>query len=288
VSLINGNKLDSIAVSKTSMMLRIKSIQSAKDVILLIQARELTRKFSAFTAVDSLTFDAPSGQIYGLLGPNGSGKSTTMRMLLGLLKPTSGTARIWGYDIRKESVEAKRLMGYVPEEPVLPESLTGWEYINYVSDIWQIPRGSERDEEVDELLELLDIKDASDDLIETYSKGMSRKISLVAALIHKPRVLILDEMQAGIDPKGAATIKEIITGLCSRGVAVLLSTHVLQIAESMCNRIGIINHGKLIAEGTMDELRAQAKGHASLEDIFLELTGGPDMERIAEFLGEIN
>jgi ABC-2 type transport system ATP-binding protein len=288
VSLTNGNKLDSIAVSKTSMMLRIKSIQSAKHMILLIQARELTRKFSAFTAVDSLTFDAPSGQIYGLLGPNGSGKSTTMRMLLGLLKPTSGTARIWGYDIRKESVEAKRLMGYVPEEPVLPESLTGWEYINYVSDIWQIPRGSERDEEVDELLELLDIKDASDDLIETYSKGMSRKISLVAALIHKPRVLILDEMQAGIDPKGAATIKEIITGLCSRGVAVLLSTHVLQIAESMCNRIGIINHGKLIAEGTMDELRAQAKGHASLEDIFLELTGGPDMERIAEFLGEIN
>ena len=257
-------------------------------MILLIQARELTRKFSAFTAVDSLTFDAPAGEIYGLLGPNGSGKSTTMRMLLGLLKPTSGTARIWGYDIKKESVEAKRLMGYVPEEPVLPESLTGWEYINYVSDIWQIPRGSEREEEIDELLELLDIKDASDDLIETYSKGMSRKISLVAALIHKPRVLILDEMQAGIDPKGAATIKEIITGLCSRGVAVLLSTHVLQIAESMCDHIGIINHGKLIAEGTMDELRSQAIGHSSLEDIFLELTGGPDMERIAEFLGEIN
>ena len=257
-------------------------------MILLIQARELTRKFSAFTAVDSLTFDAPAGEIYGLLGPNGSGKSTTMRMLLGLLKPTSGTARIWGYDIKKESVEAKRLMGYVPEEPVLPESLTGWEYINYVSDIWQIPRGSEREEEIDELLELLDIKDASDDLIETYSKGMSRKISLVAALIHKPRVLILDEMQAGIDPKGAATIKEIIAGLCDRGVAVLLSTHVLQIAESMCDHIGIINHGKLIAEGTMDELRSQAIGHSSLEDIFLELTGGPDMERIAEFLGEIN
>ena len=257
-------------------------------MILLIQARELTRKFSAFTAVDSLTFDAPAGEIYGLLGTNGSGKSTTMRMLLGLLKPTSGTARIWGYDIKKESVEAKRLMGYVPEEPVLPESLTGWEYINYVSDIWQIPRGSEREEEIDELLELLDIKDASDDLIETYSKGMSRKISLVAALIHRPRVLILDEMQAGIDPKGAATIKEIITGLCDRGVAVLLSTHVLQIAESMCDHIGIINHGKLIAEGTMDELRSQAIGHSSLEDIFLELTGGPDMERIAEFLGEIN
>ncbi len=270
------------------MMPRIKSIQQSVHLISLIQARELTRRFSAFTAVDKLTFDAPSGQIYGLLGPNGSGKSTTMRMLLGLLKPTSGTARIWGHDIRTESVEVKRLMGFVPEEPVLPESITGWEYINYVSDIWRIPRGSVRDEEIDELLELLDIKDASDDLIETYSKGMSRKISLVAALIHKPRVLILDEMQAGIDPKGAATIKEIVAGLCDRGVAVLLSTHILEIAESMCDRIGIINEGKLIAEGTMDELRHQAKGQSSLEEIFLNLTGGPDMQRIADFLGEIN
>ncbi len=269
-------------------MLRIKSLHHSVHVISLIQARELTRRFSAFTAVDKLTFDAPSGEIYGLLGPNGSGKSTTMRMLLGLLKPSSGTARIWGYDIQKDSIEAKRLIGFVPEEAILPESLTGWEYINYVSDIWRIPRGPERDGEVDELLELLDIKDASDDLIETYSKGMSRKISLVAALIHKPRVLILDEMQAGIDPKGAATIKEIITGLCARGVAVLMSTHVLEIAESMCDKIGIINEGKLVAEGTMNELRKQAKGESSLEEIFLDLTGGPDMKRIAEFLGEIN
>jgi ABC-2 type transport system ATP-binding protein len=252
----------------------------------MIEAITLTKKFSEFIAVDSLSFRVSSGEIYGLLGPNGSGKSTTMRMLLGLLKPTQGTARIDGFDVQEHTVEAKRSMGYVPEEPVLPERLTGWEYINYVSDIWRVPRGKERDDEIDELLVLLDIKDASDDLIETYSKGMSRKISLVAALIHNPRTLILDELQAGIDPRGAATIKEILVGLKNRGHTILMSTHILEIAERICDRIGIINHGSMIAEGTMNELRVKAKGHESLEEIFLDLTGGPDMQRIAEFLGE--
>jgi ABC-2 type transport system ATP-binding protein len=252
----------------------------------MIEAITLTRKFSEFTAVDRLSFHVNPGEIYALLGPNGSGKSTTMRMLLGLLKPTMGTARINGFDVQENIVEAKRFIGYIPEEPVLPERLTGWEYINYVSDIWRVPRGNERDEEIDELLTLLDIKDASDDLIETYSKGMSRKIGLVAALIHNPKVLILDEVQAGIDPRGAATIKEILNGLRDRGSTILMSTHVLEIAERMCDRIGIINEGKLIAEGTMAELRLQAKGQQSLEDIFLDLTGGPDMQRIAAFLGE--
>ncbi|MBE0527015.1 ABC transporter ATP-binding protein [Candidatus Thorarchaeota archaeon] len=252
----------------------------------MIEAVTLTRKFSEFIAVDSLSFQVNPGEIYALLGPNGSGKSTTMKMLLGLLKPTSGTARINGFDVQENIVEAKRYMGYVPEEAILPERLTGWEYINYVGDIWRVPRGAERDEEIDELLTLLDIKDASDDLIETYSKGMSRKIGLVAALIHSPKILILDEVQAGIDPRGAATIKEILNGLRAHGSTILMSTHVLEIAERMCDRIGIINDGKLIAEGTMAELRLQAKGQQSLEDIFLDLTGGPDMQRIAAFLGE--
>ncbi|MFX1262188.1 MAG: ABC transporter ATP-binding protein [Promethearchaeota archaeon] len=253
----------------------------------MIEAIGLTKMFSEFTAVSELSFTVATGEIYGLLGPNGSGKSTTMRMLLGLLKPTAGTARIMGHDIEKEIVAAKRIMGYVPEEPVLPERLTGWEYVNYVSDIWRIERGPEREEEIDEILTLLDIKDASDDLIETYSKGMARKIGLAAALIHRPQVLILDEVQAGIDPRGAATIKEILNGLRERGVSILMSTHVLEIAEQMCHRIGIIREGKLIAEGTMDELRVQAKGQSSLEEIFLSLTGGPDMQKIAEYLGGV-
>ncbi len=253
----------------------------------MIEVQELTRVFGELTAVDAISFTVNPGEMYGLLGPNGSGKSTTMRMILGLLKPTSGTAIVLGHDIRTDSVAAKRVMGYVPEEPNLPDSLTGWEYINYVADIWRIPRGSGRDKEIEELLQLLDIYDASNDLISTYSKGMSRKTSLVAALIHKPRILILDEVQAGIDPKGAATIKEILNGLRSRGATILLSTHVLEIAERMCDRIGIIDHGKLIAEGTMDSLRQQAKGLSSLEDIFLSLTGGPDMQQIARFLEEV-
>ncbi|MGY5876234.1 MAG: ABC transporter ATP-binding protein [Candidatus Thorarchaeota archaeon] len=256
-------------------------------MIALIEVFELRKRFSAFNAVDKLSFRVQPGEIYGLLGPNGSGKSTTMKMLLGLLRPTAGTARIWGYDIRKEIVEAKKIMGYVPEEPVLPETLTGWEFVNYIGDIWNVERGPQRDADIDEILSLLDIKDASDDLIETYSKGMARKISLVAALIHRPRVLILDELQAGIDPRGAATLKEILHGLRSRGVAILMSTHVLEIAEQMCDRIGIIDEGKMLAEGTMDQLRTEAKGQRSLEEIFLSLTGGPDMQKIAQYLGEI-
>ena len=267
-------------------MISLNSIRRNLLLISMIEAITLTRKFSEFTAVDRLSFQVNPGEIYALLGPNGSGKSTTMRMLLGLLKPTMGTARINGFDVQENIIEAKRFIGYIPEEAVLPERLTWWEYINYVSDIWKVPRGTERDEEIDELLTLLDIKDASDDLIETYSKGMSRKIVLVAALIHTPKILILDEVQAGIDPRGAATIKEILNGLRDRGTTILMSTHVLEIAERMCDRIGIINEGKLIAEGTMAELRLQAKGQQSLEDIFLDLTGGPDMQRIAAFLGE--
>ncbi len=253
----------------------------------MIEALELTKKFSEFVAVNRLSFQVRPGEIYGLLGPNGSGKSTTMRMLLGLLRPTSGTARIGGHDLRTEIVQAKRLMGYVPEEPVLPERLTGWEYVNYIADIWRVPRGTQRDREIDDLLTLLDIKDASDDLIETYSKGMARKIGLVAALIHHPRVLILDEVQAGIDPRGAATIKEILNGLRAKGATILMSTHILEIAEQMCDRIGIIKAGQLIAEGTMNELRQRAKGHTSLEQIFLELTGGPDMQLIAQYLQQV-
>ncbi|MHA1247149.1 MAG: ABC transporter ATP-binding protein [Candidatus Thorarchaeota archaeon] len=254
----------------------------------MIEALGLTKVFGELTAVDNLTFMVSPGEIYGLLGPNGSGKSTTMRMLLGLLRPTSGTARVAGHDILTEMVQAKRVMGYVPEEPVLPERLTGWEYVNYVSDIWRIPRGPQRNQEIEELMTLLDIFDASDDLIETYSKGMARKLSLVAALIHKPRVLILDEVQAGIDPRGAATIKEILNGLRERGATILMSTHVLEIAERMCDRIGIIKDGGLIAEGTMEQLRQRAAGQSSLEEIFLTLTGGPDMQLIAKFLEDVN
>jgi ABC-2 type transport system ATP-binding protein len=268
-------------------MLRHKWFPEESRSILMIEAIGLKKMFSEFTAVDNLSFQVSPGEIYGLLGPNGSGKSTTMRMLLGLLKPTEGTAKVMGFDIRNEIVEAKRMMGYVPEEPVLPDRLTGWEYANYVSDIWRVPRGPEREEELDELLTLLDIKDASDDLIETYSKGMSRKISLVAALVHQPKVLILDELQAGIDPRGAATIKEILNGLRDKGATILMSTHILEIAEQLCDRIGIINEGKMVAEGSMDELRVQAKGEKSLEEIFLSLTGGPDMQKIAEYLGDV-
>jgi len=252
----------------------------------MIEAMGLTKVFNEFIAVRNLSFKVNPGEIYGLLGPNGSGKSTTMRMLLGLLQPTAGSARINGYDIREEIVAAKRVMGYVPEEPVLPERLTGWEYIHYISDIWRVPRGPEREEDIQEIMNLLDISDASDDLIETYSKGMSRKISLVAALIHKPTVLILDELQAGIDPRGAATMKEILNGLRARGATILMSTHILEIAERMCDRIGIINEGEMIAEGTMAELRTKAEGQSSLEEIFLSLTGGPDMQLIAQYLGE--
>lgn len=250
----------------------------------LIETRNLIKRYGEKVAVNNVSFDVFSGEVFGFLGPNGAGKTTTIKMIVGLLQPTSGAVKVAGYDIQTQSMQAKASCGYVPDTPNLYAKLTGRELLRFVSDLYNLDR-SQVAHRVDELLRMFDLTTAADDTIDSYSHGMQQKTSLAAALMHDPKVLVLDEPTVGLDPKSARLIKDILRQLADRGAAVMLSTHILEIAERMCDRIGIINKGQLVAVGTMDELRMLDKtGQESLEDIFLSLTGGAEETEIAEIL----
>ena len=250
----------------------------------LIETRDLIKRYGAKVAVNNVSFDVYGGEVFGFLGPNGAGKTTTIKMIVGLLQPTSGTVKVAGYDVQTQSMLAKASAGYVPDTPNLYAKLTGRELLRFVSDLYNLDR-SQVAHRIDELLRMFDLSAAADDTVDSYSHGMQQKASLAAALMHDPKVLVLDEPTVGLDPKSARLIKDILRQLADRGAAVMLSTHILEIAERMCDRIGIINKGQLIAVGTMDELRTLDKtGQTSLEDIFLSLTGGTEETEIAEVL----
>jgi ABC-2 type transport system ATP-binding protein len=209
-------------------------------------------------------------------------------MIVGLLLPTSGLVKVAGYDVQAQPLQAKAACGYVPDTPNLYAKLTGRELLRFVGDLYELDR-KRVERRIEELLRLFELVGAGDDPIDSYSHGMQQKASLAAALMHDPKVLVLDEPTVGLDPRSARLIKDILRQLAERGAAVFLSTHILEIAERMCDRIGIINKGQLIAVGTMDELRSLGKdagpqGAASLEDIFLGLTGGAEYAEIAEVL----
>ncbi len=249
----------------------------------LIDANQLTKRYGEKTAIQNVTFAVEPGEIFGFLGPNGAGKTTTIKIIAGLLHPTSGSVNVAGYDVLKQPLQAKAANGYVPDTPNLYAKLTGRELLRFVSDLYVIDP-HKIPARIEELLRLFDLTEVGDDTIDSYSHGMQQKIALAAALVHDPKVLILDEPTVGLDPKSARLIKDILRQLADRGSAVFLSTHILEIAERMCDRIGIINKGELIAIGTMDELRAMGKGETSLEDIFLNLTGGAEYAEIANVL----
>lgn len=250
----------------------------------LIETRNLVKRYGDKVAVNNVSFDVHAGEIFGFLGPNGAGKTTTIKMIIGLLQPTSGSVRVVGYDIQTQPMQAKAVSGYVPDTPNLYAKLTGRELLRFVGDLYNLDR-QQVTRRIDELLRILDLAGAADDTIDSYSHGMQQKASLAAALVHDPRVLVLDEPTVGLDPKSARLIKDILRQLAERGAAVFLSTHILEIAERMCDRIGIISKGELVAIGTMDELRNLGKsGETSLEDIFLGLTGGAEEAEIAEIL----
>jgi ABC-2 type transport system ATP-binding protein len=204
-------------------------------------------------------------------------------VIVGLLQPTSGVVKVAGYDVQAQPLAAKAASGYVPDEPNLYPKLSARELLRFVGDLYEMD-GRQVEHRMEELLRLFDLAEAGDDLIDSYSHGMQQKTALAAALMHDPRVLVLDEPTAGLDPKSARLIKDILRQMANRGAAVFLSTHILEIAERMCDRIGIIDKGELIAVGTMSELRAAGKGETSLEDIFLSLTGGAEYAEIAEVL----
>jgi len=253
----------------------------------LIQTNNLTKQYGEKTAVDDVSFQVYPGEIFGFLGPNGAGKTTTIKMIVGLLKPSSGTVKVSDFDVQSQPLQAKATSGYVPDEPNLYPKLTGRELLRFVGDLYGIPR-EQVNRRSEELLKLFDLFHVVDDTIDSYSHGMQQKTAIASALVHDPKVLIMDEPTVGLDPKSARLIKDILRQMADRGAAIFLSTHILEIAERMCDRIGIINQGQIIAAGTMDELREMASqesaGQRSLEDIFLELTGGAEYAEIAEVL----
>ncbi len=248
----------------------------------MIEAAALRKSYGDTQAVKGVDLRVRPGEIFGFLGPNGAGKTTTIKMLVGLLRPTGGSARIGGYDIQREPLAAKSLIGYVPDQPYLPEKLTAREFLEFIAGLYQLDRVAAR-RRGEELLRLFDLDERGDDLVGGYSHGMRQKTALAGALLHNPRAFFLDEPTVGLDPRSARLIKDILREVAERGTAVFMSTHILEIAERMCDRVAIISDGLVVATGTMDELRAGRSGE-SLEDIFLELTGGAEEAEITAAL----
>lgn len=249
----------------------------------MIETSNLTKYFGKLCAVDSLVLSVKAGEIFGFLGPNGAGKTTTINMLTGLLSPTSGSAKLGGFDIKTQSLEAKAILGLMPDTPQLYEALTGRQFVRMIADLYEVPP-QQTEDEMNILLKQLELVDAADDQIKGYSYGMQKKILLISLLIHHPKILFLDEPTSGLDPRSARTVREILRQRCDEGCTVFMTTHILEIAERICDRVGIISKGKLIAVGTLSELQQKKRKQTtlihdespehtqSLEDIFLDLT----------------
>ena len=240
----------------------------------MIRITGLTKRYGTFTAVDGLSLDIPPGTLFGFLGPNGAGKTTTLRMIAGILRPTAGTVEIAGEDIHKNAIAAKARLGYIPDRPFVYDKLTGAEFLRFTAALYG-QDGAVVERRINELLELFELTRWKDELTESYSHGMRQKLIISSALVHKPEVIVVDEPMVGLDPKSGKLLKDLFREFVQRGGTVLMSTHTLEIAEGMCDRIAIIRAGSLVAYGTMDELRKQHEaGDATLEALFLKLTGG--------------
>jgi ABC-2 type transport system ATP-binding protein len=260
-------------------------IPAAPNGSVAVEARELVKRYGMVRAVDGISFQIRRGEIVGFLGANGAGKTTTFRMLCGLLRPTSGTALIEGIDIFADPLHAKARLGYLDEEPFVHPHLTGREFLDYVADLYRMPRGPERQGRMDRLLGLFELANHEGELIGGYSHGMKQKIGLASLLIREPSVLLLDEPTNGLDPRSARLVKDLLEELAARGTTVLLSTHILEVAEALCARVAIIDRGHIVGTGTMDDLRRQAGSeHATLEDLFLKLTAGPESREMIDRL----
>jgi len=240
----------------------------------MIELRELTKCYGATVAVDHLTLSIPGDTIFGFLGPNGAGKTTTIRLMMGLLEPSSGWVRLGGYDLHDDPLRAKALCGFVPDRPHVYEKLTGAEFVDFAAELYHVEAAAAAARR-DRLLELFDLSEWRDELAESYSHGMKQRLVMAAALVHEPRILIVDEPTVGMDPRGARLLKRLFRELAADGATVFMSTHSLEVAEELCDRIGIILRGRLVALGTVDELHEQAGRHdgATLESVFLRLTG---------------
>jgi ABC-2 type transport system ATP-binding protein len=245
--------------------------------VLPLKVEGLTKAFHREPVVDHLDLTIRPGELYALLGPNGAGKTTTMRMVAGLLEPTAGSIQVFGVDVRKEPERAKQMIAWLPDEPVLYDKLTPLEYLEFVAALWSVPPdvATQRSEE---LLKGLELWDNRSDRCETFSRGMKQKAILAGALIHDPKLMLLDEPLTGLDASIARHVKDMLQARARAGYSVILTTHILEVAERLADRIGIISQGKLLAEGTLEELRTRTgAGGKSLEDVFLQLVSEPHL-----------
>lgn len=221
-------------------------------------------------AVDDVVLTVKPGEIFGFLGPNGAGKTTTIKMIVGLLQPDSGSIKVAGVDVLKDPLTAKRQLGFVPDQPQVYDRLTGIEYLNFLADVYQVPEKI-RKERIEHFLGIFGIQDAIGDLVQSYSHGMKQKLVLSGALLHNPPVWIMDEPMVGLDPRSSFLLKDLMAEHCRQGYTVFFSTHILEVAERLCDRLAIINKGKIIACGTLDEIKEHHEKE-TLEKTFLELT----------------
>ncbi len=249
----------------------------------MIQLERLTKRYGRFTAVDAIDLTVPAGQLFGFLGPNGAGKTTTLRMIAGILRPTAGRVRLAGIDVAENPVAAKAHLGFIPDRPFIYEKLTGTEFLRFVAGLFG-QAGAPVEHRGRELLALFDLEEWRDELVESYSHGMRQKLIIASAFIHRPSVIVVDEPMVGLDPKAAKILKELFRRYVERGHTIMMSTHTLEVAEGLCDRIAIIQDGAIRACGTLDELRVHAAmGDDGLEAIFLRLTG----ERAARDLVDV-
>ena len=260
-------------MSSQTMQQQTYSVQ--ENIPAAIVTRDLVRVFGQKKAVDNLNLTVRRGEFFGFLGPNGAGKSTTIKMMVGLLRPTSGSVWVGGVDVWKEPLQARSLMGVLPEYLNIYDRLSGREFLVFAAHMYGVPNADIR-RRAEELLQVLTLADDADKLIVDYSVGMRKKTALAAALIHRPQVLFLDEPFEGIDPVSSRVIRDILHDLTQRGTTIFFSSHIMEVVERLCTRVGIINQGILVAEGTLQELRERASGEdkdATLEDIFLNVIG---------------
>jgi ABC-2 type transport system ATP-binding protein len=250
----------------------------------MIRLEYLTKTYGRFVAVNGIDLHVPRGELFGFLGPNGAGKTTTLRMIAGILRPTEGRIWLGGNDLIADPMAAKARLGFIPDRPFVYEKLTGREFLRFVAGLYN-QDGPSVERRIDELLDLFELSVWTDELVESYSHGMRQKLIISSALIHKPECIVVDEPMVGLDPKGARLLKDIFRAFVGRGGTVLMSTHTLEVAQAMCDRIAIIQEGSIVGRGTIDELRKQtATGDASLEELFLKLTGGEAVKELAQIL----
>lgn len=248
----------------------------------MIRLDGLTKRYGNHVAVDDLHLDVGAGELFGFLGPNGAGKTTTIKMIAGLLRPTSGRIELAGHDLASEPEKAKSALGFIPDRPFLYEKLSAAEFLRFVAGIYGID-GQDVSKRIDTYLDLVELTHVKTDLIESFSHGMKQRLVMAASFIHDPKVLVVDEPMVGLDPKGARMIKSVFRERCQDGATIFMSTHTLEVAQEMCDRIGIIMNGKLIALGSMKELQEEASSERpELEPIFLKLTGGLGFREAAE------